>query len=280
MILEGKTIKTKIIEELKLEVSSMDNKPSLVVIQVGDNPASNTYIKNKAKMCENIGYKYQLIKYPETITEEEILTKINNLNNDTNINAILVQMPLPKHLNELTIQNSINPLKDVDGLTDINMGKLTHNKDALYPCTAIGIIDLLDYYKINIEGKNIVIVGRSNLVGRPVAELFTNRNATITLCHSHTKNLSEITQKADILVVAVGHKHLITKDMVNHNTIIIDVGINNIAGKLYGDVDFDNLKDQVTGITPVPGGVGQMTVAELAKNILKAYNLQQSQNIK
>jgi methylenetetrahydrofolate dehydrogenase (NADP+)/methenyltetrahydrofolate cyclohydrolase len=274
MILDGKIIKSKIIDKLKEEVSRMDYKPLLVVIQVGDNPASNTYIRNKAKMCENIGYRFELKKYSETVLEEEILEEINKLNTNTDVNAILVQMPLPKHLDALKIQNSINPLKDVDGLTDINMGKLAHNKKSLYPCTAFGIIELLDYYDINVEGKNVVVVGRSNLVGRPVAELFINRNATVTLCHSYTKNLDHITKQADILVIAVGKKGMITKDMVKAGSIIIDVGINNVDGKLYGDVNFDDVKELVRGITPVPGGVGQMTVAELAKNILEAYYLQ------
>lgn len=275
MILETKTIKSNIINDLKNKVEKIQEKPSLTVVQVGDNLASNVYIRNKAQMCKDIGYQYQLKKYPENITESELIKEINKLNNDNTINAVLVQMPLPKHLNELTIQNSITPLKDVDGLTDINIGKLIHNKEGLFPCTAIGIIDLLDYYNIEIESKNVVIIGRSNLVGRPVAELFINRNATVTLCHSYTNNLSEITKKADIIVVAVGRNNILTNDMVNSNTIIIDVGINNVNGKLSGDADFENLKDIVKGITPVPGGVGQITVAELGKNILKAYYLQQ-----
>ena len=274
MILEARNIKKEIINDLHDKVSKLNSIPFLVVIQVGDNPASNTYIRNKAKMCEQVGYKFELKKYPEDITEEYLLQEIDKLNKDNSVNAILVQMPLPKHINESIIENSINPLKDVDGLTDINMGMLSHKKDTLYPCTAIGIIDLLDYYKIPIEGQNIVIIGRSNLVGRPLLELFINRNATVTLCHSHTKNLQEITKQADILVVAIGKKKYITKDMVKDNSIIIDVGINKDNDTICGDVDYDNVIDKVNSITPVPGGVGQMTVAELAKNILKAYNLQ------
>lgn len=274
MVLEGKTLKKKIIDELALEVSSMNYKPSLVVIQVGDDPASDIYIRNKAKMCEQIGYKYELKKYSSMITEEELLDDINKLNNDSSVNAILVQMPLPKHLDEVKIQNSIVPFKDVDGLTDVNMGMLAHRKDTLFPCTAIGIVELLDYYNIEVSGKNVVVVGRSNLVGRPVLELLLNRNATVTVCHSFTKDLSKITREADILIVAVGRCNLITEDMVKKDSIIIDVGINTVNGKMYGDVDFDGVLSKVKGITPVPGGVGQMTVAELAKNILKAYNLQ------
>lgn len=274
MVLEGKTLKKKIIDELALEVSSMNYKPSLVVIQVGDDPASDIYIRNKAKMCEQIGYKYELKKYSSMITEEELLDDINKLNNDSSVNAILVQMPLPKHLDEVKIQNSIVPFKDVDGLTDVNMGMLAHRKDTLFPCTAIGIVELLDYYDIEVSGKNVVVVGRSNLVGRPVLELLLNRNATVTVCHSFTKDLSKITREADILIVAVGRCNLITEDMVKKDSIIIDVGINTVNGKMHGDVDFDGVLSKVKGITPVPGGVGQMTVAELAKNILKAYNLQ------
>ena len=227
-------------------------------------------------MCEKVGYTFELKKYPETITQDKLLEDINNLNLDNSVNAILVQMPLPKHLDELLIQNSINPIKDVDGLTDLNMGKLSHNKDTLYPCTAIGIIELLDHYNLPITGKHVVIVGRSNLVGKPVASLFLNRNATITHCHSYTKNLKDLTKEADILVVAAGIPNLITKDMVKENSIIIDVGINKVGDTLTGDVDFNSIKDKVQAITPVPGGVGQMTVAELAKNILKAYNYQQN----
>lgn len=274
MILEAKTIKKDIINNLNKEVSKLNKKPFLVVIQVGDNPASNTYIRNKAKMCEQVGYKFELKKYPIDIKEEYLLQEIDELNKDNNVNAILVQMPLPKHIKETTIENSINPLKDVDGLTDINMGMLAHKKDSLYPCTAIGIIDLLDYYKIPIEGKNIVILGRSNLVGRPLLELFINRNATVTLCHSHTKDLPKITKKTDILVVAIGKKKYITKDMIKKGSIIIDVGINKDNDTICGDVDYNDVIDKIKSITPVPGGVGQMTVAELGKNILKAYNLQ------
>ena len=276
MILEARSIKEKIITDLKDQVTNLTLKPKLVVIQVGDNPASNTYIRNKSKMCEKVGYTFELKKYPETITQDKLLEDINNLNLDISVNAILVQMPLPKHLDELLIQNSINPIKDVDGLTDLNMGKLSHNKDTLYPCTAIGIIELLDHYNLPITGKHVVIVGRSNLVGKPVASLFLNRNATITHCHSYTKNLKDLTKEADILVVAAGIPNLITKDMVKENSIIIDVGINKVGDTLTGDVDFNSIKDKVQAITPVPGGVGQMTVAELAKNILKAYNYQQN----
>ena len=276
MFLEARSIKEKIITDLKDQVTNLTLKPKLVVIQVGDNPASNTYIRNKSKMCEKVGYTFELKKYPETITQDKLLEDINNLNLDNSVNAILVQMPLPKHLDELLIQNSINPIKDVDGLTDLNMGKLSHNKDTLYPCTAIGIIELLDHYNLPITGKHVVIVGRSNLVGKPVASLFLNRNATITHCHSYTKNLKDLTKEADILVVAAGIPNLITKDMVKENSIIIDVGINKVGDTLTGDVDFNSIKDKVQAITPVPGGVGQMTVAELAKNILKAYNYQQN----
>ena len=276
MILEARSKKEKIITDLKDQVTNLTLKPKLVVIQVGDNPASNTYIRNKSKMCEKVGYTFELKKYPETITQDKLLEDINNLNLDNSVNAILVQMPLPKHLDELLIQNSINPIKDVDGLTDLNMGKLSHNKDTLYPCTAIGIIELLDHYNLPITGKHVVIVGRSNLVGKPVASLFLNRNATITHCHSYTKNLKDLTKEADILVVAAGIPNLITKDMVKENSIIIDVGINKVGDTLTGDVDFNSIKDKVQAITPVPGGVGQMTVAELAKNILKAYNYQQN----
>lgn len=277
MILEGKTLKEKILNELTEEVSTLEVKPTLVVIQVGEDPASKVYVSQKEKMANKIGYNFIHEKIEETITEEELINIINKYNNNEEIDGMLVQMPLPKHINENNIQNAIDYTKDVDGLTDLNAGRLLHNKDSLVACTSLGIIELLKYYNIDIESKNVVIVGRSNLVSKPLYSLFINANATVTMCHSKTENLKKITKEADILVVAVGKPHFITKDMVKENATVIDVGINRVDGKLYGDVDYENVKD-IANITPVPGGVGQMTVAMLGKNVHKAYCLRRKKS--
>lgn len=275
MILEGKTLKNKILDNLSNEISKLKIKPTLVVIQVGNNSASNIYVSQKKNMADYVGIKFIHEKLEETILEEDLIKIIDNYNNDDNVDGILVQMPLPKHINENNIQNAIFYEKDIDGLTDINAGRLLHNKETLTACTSLGIIELLKYYNIDIGSKNVVIVGRSNLVSKPLYSLFINNDATVTMCHSKTKNLSSFTKQADILIVAVGKKHLITKDMIKENSAIIDVGINREGNKLYGDVDFENIKD-IANITPVPGGVGQMTVAILGMNVLKAYNLRRN----
>ena len=272
MILEAKSLKTKILEDLTKEISLLDSKPTLVVVQIGDNPASNVYVKQKEKMANSVGINYIYDKLDENITEEELLKIINIYNLDDKVDGILIQLPLPKHINEDTIVNAVSYLKDVDGLTDINLGRLLHNKECLVSCTPYGIIELLKYYNIEIKGKNIVIVGRSNLVGKPLYSLFLKEDATVTMCHSKTEDLKAHTLQADILVVAVGQKHLITEDMVKDGSTVIDVGINRIGDKLYGDVDFDKIKEKAN-VTPVPGGVGQMTVAQLGKNVVKAYTL-------
>ena len=273
-ILDGKKLKIKILENLKKEVSLLDKKPTLCVIQIGNDEASNVYIGQKEKMSNFVGYNFIHKKFDSNIEEEKLLNEIEKLNNDKNINAILVQMPISKHLDSKKIQNKVLNTKDVDGLNDENILKLINNKKGLFPCTACGIINLLNEYKVPIEGSKIVIVGRSFLVGTPLFFMLENLNATVTLCHSKTSNLKEITKKADILVSATGKKHLITKEMVKDECVIIDVGINKIDNKLYGDVDFDNIKTKAKMITPVPGGVGPMTIASLAQNILQAYKMQ------
>jgi len=271
-IIDGKASSIKIKEELKTYVDSLDEKPGLVVIQVGDNPASNTYVKNKKLAAEYIGINFFHYKYEENTSEEELINKIKELNNDNSVDGIIVQLPLPKGFNETKIINYIDPNKDVDGLTELNAGKLVNNEDCLSSCTPTGIMKLLEMYNIEIEGKNAVVVGRSILVGKPIATMLLNKNATVTICHSKTKNLKEITKNADILVVATGHINTITEDMVNENAVVIDVGINrNEENKLCGDVDFNNIKDKVKLITPVPGGVGPMTVAMLNYNVIKSY---------
>ena len=273
IILDGKNLKQKILDELKQEVSKLSTKPKLVVIQVGEDPASNVYVKQKGKMAEYIGYNFEHIKLPSNVLEEELLTLIDNLNNDKEISGILVQMPLPSQINTKIVQNRVIASKDVDGLTDINTGKLVHNVDALVSCTPMGIVDLLKEYNIPIKGKHVVIVGRSDLVGKPLINLFLNEDATVTTCHSKTNNLESITRLADILVVAIGKKEFIKDNMVKEGAVVIDVGINRHNDRLYGDVDFDTVSKKASYITPVPGGVGPMTVAELAKNVLNAYKI-------
>ena len=274
MILDGKKIKKVVLDEIKSEVNNLSVKPKLVVIQVGNNEASNVYIKQKSNMCEYVGYEYEHIKLENLVTEEDVINVINRLNNDEKVTAILVQLPLPDGMDTNKIVNSISPKKDVDGLTDLNNGMLFHGKDTLYSCTPYGVMELLDRYDISVSGKNVVIVGRSDLVGKPMAMMMLDRDATVTVCHSKTKNLKEFTKNADILVVAVGKPNLITEDMISDGVVILDVGINRTDTGLCGDVLFDSVKDKCSYITPVPGGVGQMTVAMLSKNVLKAYKMQ------
>lgn len=276
MIMDGKSLKGEILSGLAEEVKALDKVPTLCVIQVGDDEASNVYINQKRKMCNDIGYNFIHEKYDDSITEDELLKNIERFNSNDNIDAILVQMPLPSGINEKSIQNAVNKYKDVDGLNDSNIVDLISGKSSLYPCTACGVISLLDKYGVTLEGSNVVIVGRSSLVGMPLFHMLENRNATVTLCHSKTRNLQSITKNADIIISATGVKGLIKEDMVNNNTVVVDVGITRENGKLYGDVDFDNVSKKASLITPVPGGVGPMTIASLAQNILKAYKLQKN----
>lgn len=273
IILDGKKLKEKKLEELKDEVSTIDEKLNLTVIQVGNDPASCIYVEQKRKMAEYVGFAFSHIKLDENIEENELINLIEKLNNDTSVTGIIVQMPLPKHINETNVQNKILYYKDIDGLSDINAGRLMHNTKSLISCTPLGIMHLLEEYNIDVASKHIVIVGRSNLVGKPLVNLFLNHDATVSICHSKTKNLSTITKQADILIVAVGKKHIITKDMIKENAIVIDVGINRIDNKLYGDVDFDNVKTKASYISPVPGGVGPMTVVEIGQNVIEAYKI-------
>ena len=273
-LLDGKKIKNEILDELRNEVNNLQEKPALAVIQVGDNEASNVYIKQKEKMAQYVGYQFHHIKLEDSITEKELLCGIDKLNKDVNIHGILVQMPLPSHIDMYRIQNAVLPEKDVDGLSDINTGKLFHGKDALYSCTPYGIMELLKRYNISVVGKHAVVVGRSNLVGKPMSIMLVNEGATVTVCHSKTKDLAKYTQDADILIVAAGKPKLITADMVKDDAVVIDVGITRLESGLCGDVDYENVLPKCSYITPVPGGVGPMTVAMLGKNILKAYKIQ------
>ena len=269
--IDGKIISTKIKEELKAEIKTYMIKPCLAVIQIGNDEASNVYISAKQKACSEVGIYLKHIKFDEDSREIEIIHKILELNNDEYVHGILLQLPIPEKFNEEKLINYISRNKDVDGLTDINVGKLINNKKCLVSCTPQGIIKLLEESGVSIPGKNVVIVGRSKLVGKPLISLFLNNDATVTVCHSKTNNLKEFTKNADILVVAVGKKHLITEDMIKKDSVVIDVGINRIDGKLYGDVDYENVKNKVSLITPVPGGVGPMTVAMLLCNVNTVY---------
>ena len=270
VILDGKKLRDKIFEDLKVKVANMSVKPSLAVILAGDDPSSKIYVNNKKKCAEKLGINSIIINYPSTVTENELLEKIQELNNDKNINAILVQLPLPVHIDKFKIIDAITPEKDVDGLTTYNSGKLfSGEKPYVYPCTPKGILLLLDEYGIEIEGKHAVVIGRSNLVGKPVAQMLLNKNATVTQCHSKTKNLSDITKTADILISAVGKK-VVGENMLKNNCVVIDVGIfRDETGKISGDVDFETVSKTASYITPVPGGVGPMTIASLMLNTVE-----------
>lgn len=275
IIIDGKSVAEKIISELTEKVSKMPQKPHLVVIQVGENSASTIYVNLKKKKAELIGIKSTVIRYAENITENELIEKIEELNKDESIHAILVQLPLPPHIDAKRVIKTISPQKDVDGFTAENSGNLLNGIiPNVYPCTPKGIIRLLREYNIKIAGKHAVVVGRSNIVGKPIAMMLLNENATVTICHSKTENLKEITKQADILISAVGKK-IIFKDMVKENAVVIDVGIfKNQDGKTTGDVDFDNVNDVAGYISPVPKGVGPMTIAELMENTIELFELQ------
>ena len=274
-LINGKEVAEKIKLQVKEEIKSLGKDVTLAVVIVGDNPASKVYVNNKKKACRLVGIQSLEYGLPENTSEDELLSLIDRLNNYNYVDGILVQLPLPRHINTDMVIERINPEKDVDGFTAINTGKLWLGQYDIAPCTAIGVIELLDYYNIDIAGKHCVIVGRSNIVGKPVAALMLERNATVTVCHSKTQNLYDITRTADILIAAVGKPKFITRDMVKDGAVVIDVGINRDEnGKLYGDVDFENVKDKTTAITPVPGGCGPMTVAMLVKNTLEAAKSQ------
>ena len=275
-VIDGKQIAKNIREELKSQISDQKAEgrvPGLAVVLVGDNPASETYVGMKEKAAEEIGIHSELHDVDSSISQEELLNLVDQLNNDNRIDGILVQLPLPDHIDELAVIEAIDPGKDVDGFHPINTGRLfSGQKDLLRfdPCTPLGIIELIERKGVDIEGKNAVIVGRSNIVGKPVAHLLLERNATITICHSRTKDLKAETLDADILVAAVGRPNFITGEMVKEGACVIDVGINRVDGKLVGDVEYDSAYERAGAITPVPGGVGPMTIAMLMKNTVKA----------
>lgn len=275
VILDGKRLRDKLLAGLKTEIDKCKIRPSLAVILVGEDPASKIYVNNKKKTAEKLGINSLVINYPEDVTEEILLKKIDSLNCDESIHAILVQLPLPKHINKQRVISAILPSKDVDCFTMYNCGCLASGIEPyVYPCTPSGILLLLDEYNIDLAGKHVVVVGRSNLVGKPFALMALKRNATITICHSYTQNICDITKTADILVSAVG-KPVITNDMIKKNCVVIDVGIfRNDNGKIRGDVDYEEVSKTTSYISPVPGGVGPMTITSLMLNTFELYKKQ------
>ena len=282
MLLNGKEVAKKIKEDLKLEVDAIKEKgiiPKLAVVMVGNNEASKVYVKNKSKACDTIGVEFEEFLLEEDTTEEELFELIDRLNEDKNINGILVQAPIPKHLDQNKAFRRIKPEKDVDGFNPINVGDLSIGNDCFISCTPFGVMKILEYYNIELEGKNAVVLGRSNIVGKPMVQCLLSKNATVTVCHSRTQNIKEITKNADILIAAIGKAKFVTEDMVKEGAIVIDVGINRLDnGKICGDVDFEAVESKVKAITPVPGGVGPMTIAMLMNNLVKATKLQNGLN--
>ena len=272
-IIDGKKIAEKIINDLKSKIKNMKEKPGLALVLIGNNPASEVYVNFKEKDSKEAGVYCERYNLDENISEMDLLNLVNNLNQNPKIHGVLVQLPLPKHIDENLVTNSILPHKDVDGFTAVSLGHLFSDKTILAPATARAVIHLIESTGAKIEGKNAVVVGRSNIVGKPVAMMLLEKNATVTICHSRTKNLEEHTKKADILVAAVGKPNLITKEMVKEDAVVIDVGINRVGDKLVGDVDFNGVKEVAGFITPVPRGVGPMTRAMLMENTLKAMEL-------
>ena len=273
-IIDGKKISATIRAEIAEEVKAMKEQginPGLAVIIVGENPASQVYVRNKGKACEEVGIYSEIIEMPEATTEETLLAKIAELNGRKEISGILVQLPLPKHINEASVIAAISPDKDVDAFSEVNVGKIMIGNHRFLPCTPAGVMELITRSGIEIAGKNAGVIGRSNIVGKPQAMLLLHANATVTICHSRTKNLAEICRTADILVVAIGKADFVTADMVKPGAVVIDVGMNRKAnGKLTGDVDYAGVSEVAGYITPVPGGVGPMTITMLLKNTLTA----------
>lgn len=277
-IMDGKALSEKIYERIKTEVSKLEKKPTLAVIITSDNEAGKIYVRNKKRACENTGINSITVEFDETVSDEEFLSKIDELNKNPEVDAIMVQLPIPRHLDTEKILNSISPEKDADGLHYINAGKLfTGQIPNSVACTPKGIIRILDEYGINVEGKHAVVIGRSNLVGKPIAQLLMQKNATVTHLHSKSKNIEFFTKNADIIVVATGKPKMLKGDMVKEGVVVIDVGISRVDGKLSGDVDFDSVAPKATFITPVPKGVGPMTVAMLIQNTLELSKQHQMQ---
>ena len=278
IIIDGKELAKKIRANLKIECEELKNKqinPKLAVIMVGDDPASKVYVRNKSKVCEDVGIEYKEYLLSSTTTQKELIELIEKLNQDKTINGILLQSPIPANLDINEAFRTISPQKDVDGFNPVNVGKLVLNQDTFVSCTPYGIMKMFEEYNIDLTGKNVVILGRSNIVGKPLIPQLLNKNATVTVCHSKTQNLAQKAKEADILISAIGKAQFVTADMVKENAVVIDVGINRLEnGKITGDVDFENVKEKASYITPVPGGVGPMTIAMLMNNVIKATKRQ------
>ncbi|BAB06503.1 bifunctional methylenetetrahydrofolate dehydrogenase/methenyltetrahydrofolate cyclohydrolase FolD [Halalkalibacterium halodurans] len=273
VLLDGKALAAKKRDELKSEVTKLKERgitPGLAVILVGNDPASTVYVRSKQKACEQIGIYSVLKELPASTSEEELLTEIDRLNNDPTIHGILVQLPLPEQISEQAVIERISPAKDVDGFHPISVGRMMIGEDTFLPCTPFGVLVMLQEANVEIAGKHVVVVGRSNIVGKPVGQLMLNEHATVTYCHSRTKNLTEITKQADILIVAVGRARFIDASHVKEGAVVIDVGINRVDGKLCGDVDFESVREVASHLTPVPGGVGPMTITMLLANTIQA----------
>lgn len=277
-IIDGKLVSAKVRANVAKETEELKEKGvsvGLAVVIVGNDPASRVYVNNKKKVCAEVGFISREYALPEETTQQELLDLVNELNNDKEINGILVQLPLPKHLDEKQVIEAISPMKDVDAFNAVNVGKIMIGDYDFLPCTPAGVMEMLKEYDIDPKSKNCVVIGRSNIVGKPMAMLLLHKHGTVTICHSRTVNLKEICANADILVAAIGKAKFVTADMVKEGAVVIDVGMNRDEnGKLCGDVDFENVKDKAEAITPVPGGVGPMTIAMLMKNTLKAAKLQ------
>lgn len=278
IIIDGKKVSAQVKEQVRIETEELVKKgikPGLAVIIVGDDPASRVYVNNKKKACEKVGFLSKEFALPATTTQEELLSLVKELNEDKEINGILCQLPLPKGLDEKAVIEAISPLKDVDAFHASNVGKIMIGDYDFLPCTPAGVMEMLHSYNIPVEGKECVVIGRSNIVGKPMTMLLLHENGTVTITHSRTKNLKEVTKRADILVAAIGKPKFVTADMVKEGAVVIDVGMDRDEnGKLCGDVDFENVKEKCSAITPVPGGVGPMTIAVLMKNTLKACKIQ------
>lgn len=280
MIIDGTELSRNIRQDLKSEVLKLKEKyndtPHLVVVLIGDDPASKSYVKAKERACRQIGIKSSLLTFPYELTENELLKEIDTLNQNDDVHGILVQLPLPKHISQDVVIDYLNVSKDVDGLTPTNISRLHTLRYSILPCTPKGIITMLKSKNIEIKGKHACVIGRSNLVGKPIAQLLLKENASVTITHRHTSDLASITRHADILVSAVGKARFVTKDMVKKDAICIDVGLSKVDGKLYGDFDFDNLLDHVSYITKAPGGVGPMTITSLLENTIECFNNQKN----
>ena len=274
MILDGLRTAEVIRKKIAEEVARQDEEITLAILHIGNDQSSMIYLESKEKACAEVGINTKILKLPENISQREILNIISDLNKDKTVNAIMVQTPLPKHIDTETILNSVDPMKDVDGLSIYNQGKLIKDLPCVVPATAQGVITLLKNNNIDISGKNVVIVGRSIVVGKPLAMLFLKENATVTIAHSHTTNLKDITKRADILAVAIGKPRFITADMVKKDAVVVDIGTNRVMGKICGDVDFENVQTVASYISPVPKGVGPMTTAMLLSNVIKGYKNQ------